>query len=67
MKMSKVDDILQNLMSKETIFSEVSSWKIKAHYASEAKKVVEKVSQLTSKTVYWITLKCTLTSKASIS
>ena len=49
MKMSKVDDILQNLMSKETIFSEVSSWKIKAHYASEAKKVVEKVSQPTSK------------------
>ena len=38
MKMSKVDDILQNLMSKETIFSEVSSWKIKAHYASKAKK-----------------------------
>ena len=27
----------------------------------------KKVSQLTSKTVYWITLKCTLTSKASIS
>ena len=50
MKMSKVDDILQNLMSKETIFSEVSSSsKIKAHYASEAKKVVEKVSQPTSK------------------
>ena len=64
MKMSKVDDILQNLiLSKETIFSEVSSTsKIKAHYASEASG--KKVSQLRSRELQKnmfneITLECT--------
>ena len=62
MKMSKVDDILQNLiLSKETIFSEVSSLPVKSRLIMLLKQVVKKCrnSRTTKNMFNEITLKCT--------